>query len=155
MKNFGLLLVIALAFTLTNCVKEGPVGPAGATGPKGDTGVAGADGQNGADANTHCLDCHSIANWDAITTDWEASAHGIGANVGYAGGRSGCAQCHSAQGFILLTELGLEDMAINHASGINCKASCHPLITPFTGNSIGSPLSTEESNTVPSNKVPW
>ena len=38
---------------------------------------------------------------------------------------------------------------------INYKASCHPLITPLTGNTTGSPRSTELSKMLPSNKVPW
>jgi ABC-type amino acid transport substrate-binding protein len=45
------LLLLASAFILVNCTKEGPEGPAGATGaqgPAGATGGAGAAGATGA-----------------------------------------------------------------------------------------------------------
>ena len=40
-------------------------------------------------------------------------------------------------------------------TGISCKASTQPCITPFTGNEAGWLRCTELSNTVPSINVPW
>ncbi len=42
------LLLLASAFILVNCTKEGPEGPAGATGAQGPAGATGAAGAAGA-----------------------------------------------------------------------------------------------------------
>ncbi len=49
MRKFRLLslLLLAIAFIVVDCTKEGPEGPAGATGPQGPTGGTGATGPTG------------------------------------------------------------------------------------------------------------
>jgi Collagen triple helix repeat (20 copies) len=46
------LLLLASAFILVNCTKEGPEGPAGATGAQGPAGATGATGATGAAGTT-------------------------------------------------------------------------------------------------------
>jgi len=103
---------------------EGPVGP------PGENGIDGIDGTNG---DAVCMECHNLDTKDAITAEWEESAHGIGAYVSYAGGRNSCAKCHSNEGFIETQETGLDTVIAYTASGsgnipyptaISC-ATCH------------------------------
>ncbi len=84
------VLMTSVAFlTITGC--EGPAGPAGADG---------TNGTNGTDANAHCTTCHSDANWESIEGLFALSGHAAGGAVGYAGGESYCAYCHSHEGFM-------------------------------------------------------
>ena len=101
----GLMLIGVLTFS---CTKEGP---------------AGADGQ---DAITLCIQCHTEANMQAIDLQYEESGHGIGANVAYAGGRNGCAMCHSNEGFIETQKTGMDTTAadIPIPTRISCE-TCH------------------------------
>jgi len=97
-KIFSLLTISALAlFTvlvvLPSC--EGPVGPAGADGV---AGVDGTDGTDGVDANSFCIECHTMDNKNTVKSQFATSSHGMGNYAGYAGGRNGCAKCHSYQG---------------------------------------------------------
>ncbi len=101
------------AFIVTSCTKEGPVG------------AAGADGTNGIDGNQSCLACHSQANVDAVRTQYAASGHGNpGFELGYAGVRTGCMECHSSEGFTAHA-MGYDPSSnLNFASKITC-ATCH------------------------------
>ena len=76
---------------------------------------------------SNCFNCHT----DDPETDqygltdkqleWSFSNHGIGAYVGYAGGRNGCSGCHSGAGFVARLD-GATD--VPYATTIGCWA-CH------------------------------
>ena len=103
---------LALVFT-TSC--EGP------------TGAAGADGTAGVDGNAVCMECHNLTTKNEVTGEYLNSAHASqGFALGYAGGRLGCAKCHSDQGFVETQYTGLDttsaDIALPQA--IQCH-TCH------------------------------
>lgn len=51
---------------------------------------------------SNCFECHTDQDMFIAgpQMEWAYSDHGIGAYVGYAGNREGCAQCHSGSGFV-------------------------------------------------------
>ena len=102
------------------------------TNCKGPAGPAGADGTPGVDGNAVCIDCHNLTVKNDITADYMLSAHYAGANVAYAGGRNGCAMCHSEQGFIETQYTGLDTTAANIPlpQAIGCK-TCHSFHASF------------------------
>lgn len=100
--TFLSFLIIAGALIFSACVKEGPAGPAGKDGN---------DGTDGVDGNVTCLECHTLANMDKINESFAMSSHGQGNFAGYAGGRNGCAKCHSHQGFIETQATGRDTTA--------------------------------------------
>jgi hypothetical protein len=137
------------ASILSSC--EGPTGPEGAMGPAGPTGangaigatgpkgvdglngVAGVNGMNGKDgingtdgkdANSSCLVCHTVANFDAKITEYQKSKH----YLGNTSGRNGkyCARCHTHEGFqeILSYTKYVVSNDMPNATRINCK-TCH------------------------------
>ncbi|MGD9547834.1 MAG: hypothetical protein AB7V45_09860 [Candidatus Krumholzibacteriia bacterium] len=70
-----------------------------------------------------CFDCHNDQDTFLMEAqlEWTYSMHAIGANVAYAGGRSGCSNCHSGAGF----EAALAgETAVPYATSIRC-FSCH------------------------------
>lgn len=96
------------------------------TGCKGPTGPAGADGTDGVDGNEVCLDCHTLEVKSNVTAEYMQSGHAAGTTVGYAGGRSGCAKCHSDQGFVETQYTGQDTTAMDIAAPqeIQCQ-TCH------------------------------
>ena len=66
-------------FLLTSC--EGPAGPAGK------------------DANETCKLCHNSAGVDSVTTQFELSKHSYGEAAFTESGSTGCAPCHTSEGF--------------------------------------------------------
>lgn len=110
------------AFLASSCVKEGPMGPAGADG---NDGVNGTDGTDGVDGNQTCLVCHTQANMDAIEMQYALSSHGgPGFELGYAGIRSGCMDCHSNEGYVYST-IGYHPAEnLDFSSKITC-GTCH------------------------------
>ena len=120
----GFAVLIAGALILSSC--EGPAGPPGLDGQDGQDGIDGTDGTDGVAGNAVCLVCHNIAVKDAITAQWAETSHGIGNYVGYAGGRNGCAKCHSHEGFIETVWTGEDTTAANIPlpQSIRCK-TCH------------------------------
>ncbi|SMO43641.1 hypothetical protein SAMN06265379_101800 [Saccharicrinis carchari] len=101
------------ALLATSCTKEGPVG------------AAGADGTNGVDGNQSCLTCHSQASVDALATQYAASSHANpGFELGYAGIRQGCMECHSHEGFTSYTMGYYPSSNLDFASKISC-GTCH------------------------------
>lgn len=70
-----------------------------------------------------CFNCHSDQDTYLIDKqmEWSYSSHGIGNYVGYAGGRSGCADCHSGSGFEARLA-GVDE--VPYATPIRC-FSCH------------------------------
>lgn len=127
LENFSRLLFVAfVAMSIaTSCTKEGPAGPAGADG------VDGVDGTNGADGQITCLACHSGTTMDQKKSEFAMSEHSVGAiAVDYAGGRAGCAQCHSDQGFQAYATLGIKDQSVANPGAWVC-ATCHGLHKTF------------------------
>lgn len=114
----------------TSCVKEGPMGPAGADGKDG---VNGTDGRNGVDGQVTCLVCHSGTNMDAKQAEFAMSAHSVGAiAVDYAGGRASCARCHSHEGFTQFSVFNTVLGDITNPTAWKCN-TCHGLHKSFEG----------------------
>jgi len=123
LKNYFQLALLAtvVMFTAPSCVKEGPVGPAG------------ADGTNGIDGNVTCLECHAGTAMDQKKAEFAMSEHSVGAiAVDYAGGRASCAPCHSHEQFVAYTAFGLPIAGdITNPSAWKC-STCHGLHKTFT-----------------------
>ena len=111
--RFLLMSACALAFIFTTSCK-GPIGPAG------------ADGTAGVDGNAVCLECYNLTKKNEVTGQYITSTHAAGHTVGYAGGRSGCAKCHSDQGFVETQFTGRDTTAANISlpQEIQC-GTCH------------------------------
>ena len=112
MKSLALFIGVMVIGFFTSC--------------KGPTGPAGADGTDGVDGNEVCLDCHTIEVKSNVTAEYMQSGHAAGGAVSYAGGRNGCAACHSDQGFIETQYTGQDTTATNIAlpQAIQCQ-TCH------------------------------
>lgn len=107
-KLFTVLITIIIGAAMIFSACEGPEGAAGADGMDGSNG---SDGTDGVDGNVTCLACHTLANMDQIEASFAMSSHGQGNYAGYAGGRNGCAKCHSHQGFMETTATGRDTTA--------------------------------------------
>lgn len=140
---------------------EGPMGPAGptgtngaigATGPKGADGVNGINGVNGVDglngtdgkdANSSCLVCHTVANFDGKIAEYQKSKHYLGNTV--ARSTKYCARCHTHEGFQELQGNGTFVSTRNdmpNATRINCK-TCHKHTGfDFSGDTVSQILAT-------------
>lgn len=96
------------------------------TSCEGPQGAAGHDGTPGADGNAVCMECHNLTTKNLVTGQYLGSQHAAGDQVGYAGGRNGCAMCHSDQGFLETQYTGQDTTAANFASPqpIQCH-TCH------------------------------
>jgi len=124
LKNVTRLMLYAfvIACILPSCVKEGPMGLSGTDGTNGVDGTAGT---------VTCLACHSGTNMDQKKAEFAMSEHSVGAiAVEYAGGRVGCAQCHSHEGFVQYATLGITDQPITNPGAWKCN-TCHGLHTTF------------------------
>ena len=141
-KKLLVLVTLLIAATLlTACAgSAGPVGsegPAGAEGPAGPAGADGADGAPAMAADLTCTECH---NDTALITGkkapWESSVHGAGTATAYAGGRGGCAACHSGASFSKMVAEGSSPDAwegdIADVTHQDCR-TCHEIHTTFTG----------------------
>lgn len=117
-----ILFVACLIFA--SCVKEGPVGPAGTSGVNGLNGVDGVDGLNGKDANSSCLVCHTVANFDKKIDEYHLSKHFTGTTS--ARNTKYCASCHTSNGFKELLGSGkfVVSNDMPNAERINC-TTCH------------------------------
>jgi hypothetical protein len=119
MKKFIYSFFTLLAFLfVASC--DGPAGL------NGEDGVDGADGMDGADGTAICVTCHNATTMEMVAEEWEESVHGMGSTVGYAGGRNGCAKCHSHEGFVETQHTGMDTTAANIpiATVIQCN-TCH------------------------------
>lgn len=127
-KSFRLLLfATALLFAATSCVKEGPMGLPGTNGTNG------TNGQDGDAGTVTCLACHSDTKMAEKSAQFTMSEHSVGAiAVEYAGGRAGCAQCHSHEGFVQFATLGIKDQPITNPSAWEC-STCHGIHKTFEG----------------------
>lgn len=137
--------ILAAFFVFSSCTKEGPQGPAGPAGADG------TDGTDGVDGNAVCLQCHTLAVKDAITAQYEESGHAAGGAVSYAGGRLGCAKCHSHEGFVETQHTGMDTTAadIPIPTRIAC-ATCHDFheTLDFEGDGEDYALRTKEPVTL-------
>lgn len=123
----GFAILLAGALIMSSC--EGPAGPAGPAGKDGVDGVNGTDGTDGTDGvagNAVCMECHTVAVKTAVMAEYDMSLHAAGPSVGYAGGRSGCAKCHSHEGFVQTVWTGEDTTAANIPlpQPIQCE-TCH------------------------------
>lgn len=110
--------VFAISLLIAGCTKEGPMGPAGADG---------TDGTDGTDGNSTCLACHTTEAKTNIEAQFAQSVHVSGIiAVDYAGGRQGCAQCHSHQGFVQYAVTGEVVGGITNPTAWEC-GTCHGL----------------------------
>jgi hypothetical protein len=129
-----LSLLGLLAIILAGCAgapgEPGPMGPAGPAGPPGPAGPALTV------ADITCTECH---NDTSIITGkqqaWSESIHGSGEATAYAGGREGCAACHSGSKFKEMIAADLTpdvveggDSAPTHQ---DCR-TCHQIHTSYT-----------------------
>ena len=135
----ALLMVGAVCLIMTSCVKEGAQGPAGVNGLNG---VNGTDGLNGKDANSSCLVCHTIANFDAKIAEYHFSKHYTGTSSSR--NTKFCARCHTSEG--LLQILGSGQYIVNNdmptANRINC-TTCHKHTGfDFSGDTVSQILMT-------------
>ncbi len=112
----SVLTVFVLIVLLPSC--EGPAGPAGQDG---------TDGTAGVDANSWCINCHTVANKNTIKSQFVLSSHGSpGFALGYAGARNGCTKCHSYQGYLETQLTGRDTTAANIAIPVAFKCDmCH------------------------------
>lgn len=126
-KNFSFYFMLAILAGMTlvfsNCTKEGPAGPAGTNGADGTAGVNGTDGTDGVDGNATCLQCHTALIMDDIATQYATTKHASGTSFGYAGGREGCAHCHSNDAFVEFARSGAM-IAPAVGTPLEC-ATCH------------------------------
>nr|WP_321357425.1 cytochrome c3 family protein [uncultured Draconibacterium sp.] len=111
------MLGFILAFMFSSCTKEGPMGLPGADGTDG------TDGADGMDGNQTCLVCHTQSNMDAITAAFTEHPHAAGTSFAYAGTRTGCAQCHSDEGYVTYITTGAE-IAPAVGAPLEC-STCH------------------------------
>ncbi|MFZ4523543.1 MAG: hypothetical protein ACOYNC_17710 [Bacteroidales bacterium] len=118
----GFLLLGATIFS--GCSKEGPQGPAGTNGVNGINGVNGTNGLNGQDANSSCLVCHTVANFDAKIAEYHLSKHYLGTSSSR--NTKFCARCHTSEGFQQILGSGQYVVAndMPAANRINC-TTCH------------------------------
>ena len=133
------LFSVIVAVMAASCTKEGPVGPAGpagaqgAQGPQGPAGPAGADGEDGQGINL-CLDCHATDQFINVQAQFTTSVHSAGAiAVDYAGGRAGCAPCHSHEQFVQTMQLGEVLGDITNPSAWQCN-TCHGIHESFSSD---------------------
>lgn len=128
------LFAFICAFMAASCTKEGPMGADGADGADGVNGINGSNGQNGedgsdgkdgVDGNAMCLVCHTQSGMDAVGMQYASSKHGSpGFELGYAGPRSGCMECHSNEGFENHSVGYYPTANLDFASKITC-GTCH------------------------------
>jgi hypothetical protein len=139
---FVVVLLLLAAFALTACQGAvGPQGPEGPQGPQGEQGPAGEPGADGASVSMADLTCTECHNDTTIITgkkvSWETSLHSVGTSAAYAGGRDGCAACHSGGTFKAMIAEGANPgnyegdvMEVTHQ---DCR-TCHQVHVTYTGD---------------------
>lgn len=138
MKNLLLLLLLAMSgLMIMSC--EGPPGNDGLDGTNGIDGVDGVDGMDGADGTAFCLTCHNLTHRNELNAQYQMTRHFNATAVGYAGGRNGCAKCHSHEGFVETVFTGMDTTAANIPipTGIGC-TTCHSTHETFDFENDGA-----------------
>lgn len=136
---FTVVLLLVAVFLLTAC--QGEMGPQGPEGPEGAQGEQGPPGEAGASLSMADLTCTECHNETTIITgkkvSWETSLHNTGASAAYAGGRDGCAACHSGGTFKEMIAAGAhpgnyegDTMEVTHQ---DCR-TCHQIHMTYTGD---------------------
>ena len=100
LKLIGFLVIFASSLTFIQCTSDPIMGPQGISGIDGTDGIDGVNGVNGVDGTASCVACHNNSHREPINESYAMSGHAAGGAVGYAGGRNGCAQCHSNEGYL-------------------------------------------------------
>lgn len=92
------------------------------------------EGPAGQDGDETCNECHTKENMSLKSAQYEKSGHAMGANVAYAGGRKGCATCHSHEGFVETQHTGMDTTAadVPIPTAIGCE-TCHSGHSYFDG----------------------
>ena len=72
-------------------------------------------------SSDNCAVCHDSGVHNVLPAQWDVSRHANPLYADYAGGRSGCADCHSGAGFVAAIKGETE---IPEATAITC-ATCH------------------------------
>ncbi len=72
-----------------------------------------------------CASCHDQGTHHYFPREWEYSVHAQGPNVGYAGGRAGCANCHSGSGFVAYVKGGQVPLTEAPPATVITCATCH------------------------------
>jgi hypothetical protein len=98
-------------------------------------------------ADLSCTECHNDTSLISEKVfAWEESKHGIGEAALYAGGREGCAGCHSGDAFTAMVAAGETNPdTFTGDAGVtrqDCRA-CHQIHTSYTGDDWA--LTTTES----------
>ena len=123
-KLFVFAMSVCTVALMSSC--KGDKGDVGAAGAAGVDGTHGTDGTPGVDGNAVCMECHNVTKKSDVTAEYLTSQHAAGETVGYAGGRYGCAMCHSDQGFRETQYTGEDTTSANIASPQNIQCgTCH------------------------------
>jgi hypothetical protein len=146
-KNFiriFFLLSFSAVLMLASCVKEGPMGLAGADGVDG---ISGKDGKDGTDGTASCVTCHNKTTKALAESQLSVSAHGTMPNRQT---RDGCVACHSAEGFIeSLTNVSTKTFtALTSASALSCE-TCHTSHQTFDFKNDGQDYALRTTAPVP------
>lgn len=109
----------------------------------------GPAGMDGMDANSTCKQCHNQTTMTMKSVEFEHSGHASGSTVGYAGGRLGCAACHSHEGFVETVHTGKDETAadIPIPTRIDCE-TCHTSHTSFDFETDGQDYALRTSDEV-------
>ncbi len=119
------LMVVSVLFLTASCVKEGPMGLAGADG------VDGKDGKDGKDGTAGCLVCHNTTTKSAVIAQYNTSQHAAGAATARSTSNQ-CSVCHSHEGFLEHVQTGRDTTyaGVAHPTNIGC-ATCHSTHNTF------------------------
>ncbi len=126
-KNFSGVasVILSILLFMSSCVKEGPMGLAGADG------VDGKDGKDGKDGTAACLVCHNVTTRNAVVAQYNVSQHAAGAATARATSNK-CSVCHSEEGFVEYVVTGRDTTyaGVAHPANIGC-TTCHATHNTF------------------------
>ena len=134
LKLIGFLIIVVSSLMFIQCTSEpipGPQGIAGINGIDGTNGTNGTNGQDGVDGTASCVACHSESHRGPIDASYLLSGHAAGGAVGYAGGRSSCAQCHSNEGYVDYMTMGATNPDGYTGQGPVSCTTCHEKHSTF------------------------
>jgi len=119
------VIFLMLLFFLASCVKEGPMGLAGADG------VDGKDGKDGAEGTAACLVCHNVTTKNAVIAQYATSQHAAGVATARSTSNQ-CSVCHSHEGFLehVVTGKDTTYAGVLRPTDIDCE-TCHATHNTF------------------------